>query len=96
LKPASKTPGLYGVFIRGKGRKYVIADSAFKRMQVDPGAGWLDADEPHRGLAVRTSGPLNCNQRDGGRQALRLGHDFPRTDGSATLSVTGNASEAVR
>jgi hypothetical protein len=35
LKPASKTLGLHGVFIRGKGLKYVIADSAFKRMQVD-------------------------------------------------------------
>jgi hypothetical protein len=35
LKPASKTSGLHGVFIRGKGLKYVIADSAFERMQVD-------------------------------------------------------------
>jgi hypothetical protein len=35
LKPASKTLGLHGVFIRGKGLKYLIADSAFKRMQVD-------------------------------------------------------------
>ena len=35
LKPASKTPGLHGVFIRGKGLKYVVADSAFERMQVD-------------------------------------------------------------
>jgi len=31
LKPASKTLGLHGVFKRGKGRKYLIADSAFKR-----------------------------------------------------------------
>jgi hypothetical protein len=35
LKPASKTFGRHGVIIRGKGLKYVIADSAFKRMQVD-------------------------------------------------------------
>jgi hypothetical protein len=35
LKPASKTLGLHGIFIRGMGLKYVIADSAFKRMQVD-------------------------------------------------------------
>jgi phage terminase large subunit-like protein len=35
LKPATKTRGLHGVIIRGKGRKYVMADSAFKRMQVD-------------------------------------------------------------
>jgi hypothetical protein len=50
LKPASKALGLHGVFIRGKGLKYLIADSAFKRMQVDaPGACWLDADEHDRG-----------------------------------------------
>ena len=35
LKPASKTLGIHGVFICGKGLKYVPADSAFKRMQVD-------------------------------------------------------------
>src|SRR3981081_3293020 len=38
LKPASKTLGLHRVFIRGQGLKYVIADSTFKRMQVDAGA----------------------------------------------------------
>jgi hypothetical protein len=35
LKPASETLGLHGVFKRGKGCKYLIADSAFKCMQVD-------------------------------------------------------------
>ena len=46
LKPASKALGLHGVFKRGKARKYLIADSAFKRLQVDaPGACWLDANE---------------------------------------------------
>jgi hypothetical protein len=35
LKPASKALGLHGVFIGGKGLKYLIADSAFKRMQID-------------------------------------------------------------
>jgi hypothetical protein len=35
LKPASETVGLHRVFIRGKGLKYAIVDSAFKRMQVD-------------------------------------------------------------
>jgi hypothetical protein len=35
LKPASKALGRHGVFKRGKGRKYLIADSTFKRMQVD-------------------------------------------------------------
>jgi hypothetical protein len=62
LKPASKTLGLHGVFIRDKGGKYVIADSAFKRLQVDARACWLDTGEHHRGLALRTSGALNCNQ----------------------------------
>ena len=88
MKPASKTLGLHGVVIRRKGLKYVIADSAFKRMQVDARACWLDTDKHHRGLALRTSGALNCNEWNGGRQALRLGHDASR---SATLSVTGNA-----
>ena len=61
---------------RGKGRKYLIADSAFKRLQVDaPGACWLDANEHHVGLALRTGGALNCSEWNDGRQALRLGHD---------------------
>ena len=75
LKPASKGLGLHRVFIRGKGRMYVVADGAFKRMQVDARACWLDTDEHHRGLALRTSGALNCNEWNDGRQALRLGHD---------------------
>jgi hypothetical protein len=75
LKPAYKALGLHGVFIRGKGLKFVIADSAFKRMQVEARAGWLDTGEHHRGLALRTSGALNCNEWNDGRQALRLGHD---------------------
>jgi len=92
LKPASKTFGLHGVFIRGKGLKYMIADSAFKRMQVDARACWLDTGEPHRGLALRTSGALNCNEWNDGRRVLRSSHGcFPGIGGSATLSVTGNA-----
>jgi hypothetical protein len=75
LKPASKGLGLHRVFIRGKGRMCVVADSAFKAMQVDARACWLDTDEHHRGLALRTSGALNCNEWNDGRQALRLGHD---------------------
>ena len=75
LKPASKGLGLHRVFIRGKGRMYVVADGAFKGMQVDARACWLDTDEHHRGLALRTSGALNCNEWNDGRQALRLGHD---------------------
>jgi hypothetical protein len=75
LQPASKTLGLHGIFVRGKGFQYVIADSAFKPMQVDARAGWLDTDEHHRRFAVRTSGALNCNEWNDGREALRLGHD---------------------
>jgi hypothetical protein len=62
LKPASKTLGLHGVFKRGKGRKYLIADSAFTLQVDDPGAYWLDADEHHLGLALRTGGALDCNE----------------------------------
>jgi hypothetical protein len=65
LKPASKDPGLHGIFIRGKDRKYVIADSTFKRMQVDAWACWLDAGEHHLGLALRTGGAPKC--KNGGR-----------------------------
>src|ERR1700730_11823251 len=54
---------------------YAIADSAFKRMPVDARACQLDTDEHHRGLALRTSGALNCNEWNDGRQVLRLGHD---------------------
>jgi hypothetical protein len=51
--------------IRGKGLKYLIADHAFKRVQVDaPGACWLDADEHHLGLALRTGGALICSERN--------------------------------
>jgi hypothetical protein len=75
LQPASKTLGLHGVFVCGKGLNYVVADSAFKPMPVDARAGRLDADEHHRRLALGTSGALNCNEWNGGREVLRLGHD---------------------
>jgi hypothetical protein len=97
LKPAAQGLGLHRIFIRGKDRKYVIADSTFKRMQVDAWACWLDTGEHHVGLALRTGGAPKCDRWNGGRQALRLGHDVsPRIVGSATLSVTGNVSEAER
>jgi len=63
---------LHRVFIRGKGLMYAIADSAFKRMQVDARACQRDTDEHHRGLALRTSGALNCNEWNDGRQARAL------------------------
>jgi hypothetical protein len=88
LKPASKTLGLHGVFIRGKGLKYAIADSAFKRMQVDARACWLDTGEHHRGPALRTSGALNCNEWNDGRQALRLGHDASLEKAGAQHSLS--------
>jgi hypothetical protein len=94
LKPASKILGPHGVLIRGKGLKYLIADGAFKRMQVNATGGcWLDADEHHLGLALRTGGAFNCGEWNDGRLVLRLGHHayLPRMGGSATLSVTGNA-----
>jgi hypothetical protein len=83
---------MHGIFVGGKGRKYVIADSALKPVQVHTGALWLDADEHHRSFAPRTDGPLQCDWWNGGRRPLRLGHDASlRIGGSATLSVTGNA-----
>ena len=75
MKPAAKGLGVQRIFIRGKGRKYVIADSAFKRMQVDAWAFGLDAEEHHPGFALRTGGALKWNRWDGGRHVLRLGHD---------------------
>jgi hypothetical protein len=54
--------------------KYVIAPSALKRVQVDAQARRRDAGEQHLGLAHRTGGALNFNERDG-RKELRLGHD---------------------
>jgi hypothetical protein len=86
LKPASKTLGFRGVFIRGEGLKYVIADSTFKRMQVDARACWLDTGEHHRGLALRTSGALN--EWNDGRQALRLGHDASLESAGARHSLS--------
>jgi len=74
LKPASKGLGLHRIFIRGEGRKFVMADSTFKRMQIDAWACWLDAGEHHLGLALRTGGAPKCYRRNGGRRALRLGH----------------------
>lgn len=53
--------------MRGKGRKQVIADSTFKRIQVDAWACWLDAGEHHLGPALRTGRAPKCNRRNGGR-----------------------------
>jgi hypothetical protein len=89
LKPASKALGLHGVFIRGKGLKYLIADSAFIRMEVDaPGACWLDADEHHLGLAPRTGRALNCSEWNDGRQTLRWGHDASLEQAGAQHSLS--------
>ena len=88
LKPATKTLGLHGVIIRGEGRKYVMADSAFKRMQVDACACWLDAGKHHRGVALRTSRALNCHEWNDGRQGWRLGHDASLKQAGAQHSLS--------
>src|SRR6516164_2170373 len=67
---------MHRIFIRGKRREYVIADSALICVQVHAWSFWLDADEHHPGFALRTGGSLKCNRRwNGGRRALRLGHN---------------------
>jgi hypothetical protein len=74
LKPAAKVLGMHRIFVRGKGRKHVIADSALKRMQVDARSRRLNADQHHLGFALRTGGALKRSRWNGGRQALGLGH----------------------
>jgi hypothetical protein len=89
LKPASKALGPHGVFIRGKGLECLIADSAFKRKQVDaPGACRLDAEEHHLGLALRTGGAPNCSEWNDGWQVLRLGHDASLEQAGAQHSLS--------
>ena len=91
MKPAAESPGMHRIFVRGQGRKCVIADSAFKRVQVDPRARWLDADEHHLGLAPRTGRALKWSRWNDGGRSSRLGHGASlQTGGSTTLSVTGN------
>jgi hypothetical protein len=63
----------------------MIADSAFKRMQVDARACWLDTGEHHRGLALRTSRALNCNEWNDGR---RVGHDASLEQAGARHSLS--------
>ena len=79
LEASVQAPWTLWVFTRSKGLKDLIADSAFKRMQVDvQGACRLDADEHHRGLAPRTDRAPNCSEWNDGRDVLRLGHEgFP-------------------
>jgi hypothetical protein len=67
LKPASKGLGLHRIFKRGKGRKYAIADSTFKRVQVDAWTCCLDAGEHHLGLALRAGGAPKRNGWSGGK-----------------------------
>ena len=74
LKPAAKVLGMHRIFVCGKGRKHVIADSALERMQVDARSRRLNADQHHLGFALRTGGALKRSRWNGGRQALGLGH----------------------
>jgi hypothetical protein len=98
LKPAAKVLGMHRIFVGGKGRKHVIADSALKRMQVHARSRRLNADQHHLGFALRTGGALKRSRWNGGRQALGLGHgaSLHKKGGSTTLSVTGIARGADR
>jgi len=53
----------------------VVTHSALKRLYADAQARRHDAEEQHLGLALRTGGALNFNERNDGRKELRLGHD---------------------
>ena len=90
LKPPAI--GMHRIYVRGKGRKHVIADSAFERLQVGARACWLDTDEHHLGLAPWTGWALKRSRWNGGRKALGLGHGASLTKRwEQTLSVTGIA-----
>jgi hypothetical protein len=75
LKPATKSLGMHRIFMRSKGRKHVITDRAFERLQVGPRPYWLDTDEHHLGLAPRTGGTLEDPEQPfrGKRKRLRRG-----------------------
>ena len=77
LEPTAKGLGMHMVLACAKRSKYLTADSALKRMQVHAWAFRLDADEHHRSFAARAGGALEWSRRNGGQQALRLGHDAP-------------------
>jgi hypothetical protein len=49
---------MHRIFIRGKRREYVIADSALICVQVHAWLFWLDADEHHPGFAPQTGWAL--------------------------------------
>lgn len=88
---------MHWILVGGTDCKYVIAKGALEPVQVHAWAFWLDADEHHRSLAPRTDGALNWDRWNGGRRALRFGHDASlRIGGSATLSVTGKCQDAER
>ena len=74
MEPAAKGLGMQRIFIRGKGREFVIADSALKPVQVHPWAFELDAHEHHRRFALRAGRALKCSRRNGGQRVLSLGH----------------------
>ena len=97
MKPAAKSLRMHRIFVDGKGRKHAVADSALIPVQVHAWALWLDTDEHHRSIALRTGGTLKCDRRNNGRGALRLCHDVSlRIGGSTTLSVTGKCQDAER
>lgn len=69
LKPAAKGLGMHWIFMRCEDRKFVIADSASKHVQVHAWAFWLDADEHHLGLAARAGGAQKWSRWNGSRQS---------------------------
>ena len=87
---------MHRIFIRGKRREYVIADSALICVQVHAWSFWFDADEHHPGFALRTGGSLKCNRRwNGGRRALRLGHNASPTTRREPSTKTTDAAHVT-
>ena len=97
MKPASKSFGSRGIFIRGELFKNMVANTAFKRVQLDVRVHGSDAGEPHRGFAFRTGRTMYGREGDG-REMLRLSQGAPlqNTGGSTTLSVTGKSLDTER
>jgi hypothetical protein len=72
---ASEFVGLHRVLICAKRPDDVSARGALERTQVGTQERRHDADQQHLSLALRTGGPLNCCERNDGRQRLRFCHN---------------------
>jgi len=71
---------MHRIFVSGKGRNHVVADGAFKRMQVNVRSCPLNADQHHPGFAPRTGWALERSRLNGGRQVLGLEHGASLTN----------------